>query len=362
MKDAVHEFPSIVELMDEGLQKEIELEAQQWNDRTRLERFPLSPSQIGKCGLALARNLAHFLGVADYPRAPDAIKPRTQRIFARGHLLEDALIADLERYTSLRITDQQRRVRLFPLSDEHAVEGNIDGIAQHPDGTKILMDYKSKGAFYSAAFSDSIVQFFKQLQTTGMVRELRPNTFVIDDVEGLFNLLSLDEFFVDYLLQLNSYAFAEGIEVDFVALYYENKNTCAHYEIRWKPHRALFDFAQSKYQYIYDTVRKEGPEAVPKEFGLGSSRCRLCDFNERCWGKWVAPSKSDRRTGVLEDALDRALRSAQREHHVVTRVEEEVLREMERRNLTHIQTSDGLVYERKFLKSPKPHYELRLSK
>lgn len=363
------EFPSLVKLMDEGVQKVIDNETRDWNERTDkgLERFPLSPSQIGKCGLALARNLSHYLGRGNYPRAKDSIKPRTRRIFARGDLLEDALIGDMGSHAGLNVADSQTRVRLFALSKQHAVEGNIDGILVAPDGTRILVDFKSKGAFYSANFSDSIHQFFQELRTTGQVEVIHDNpnggaSYLITDAKALFDLISLDEFFVDYLLQLNAYAFAEGVKVDFVALYYENKNTCANYEVRWVPHPALFEYARAKFQYIYDTVLKDGAEAVPKEFTLGTSRCRLCDYNELCWGKYVPPVSTERRVGTLDASLDRALRASQREHHVVAKIEEDVLSYMARNDLTHVTTSDGLTYTRKFLKSPKEHFELRLSK
>jgi len=363
------EFPAIVKLMDDGVQKEIDLEVEQWNTRTELTRYPLSPSQIGKCALALARNLAHFEGIADYPRSKDSLAPRTKRIFARGDLLEDALIADIERVTPLKVLERQKLVTLFhvkhPVTQvEKPITGNIDGIAVSPKGVRVLLDFKSKGAFYSAAFSDSISQFFMELRATGLVTEIHPNCFLITDAKALFDIMSMDEFFIDYLLQLNSYAcgLPQDEKVDFVALYYENKNTCANYEVRWEPKQELLDYAKEKFQYIYDTVHTKGPEAVDKEFSLGSSRCRLCDHNERCWGKYEPRPRTDRVVGQLGEQLENALRAAQREHHVVAKVEEAVLQEMQTKDLTHIQTSDGLIYERKFLKSPKPHYELRLSK
>lgn len=367
----VREFPSIVKLVDEGLQKEIDLEVEKWNTREGLERYPLSPSQIGKCGLALARNVAHADGVADYPRSRNSITPRVQRIFARGHALEAALLGDFERLTPLKVILQQTRVTLFTVTApgrSQDIGGNIDGlIISEVDGVKILTDIKSKGAFYSAGFNDSITQFFQEMRATGLVEELHEHTYLITDVKALFDIISLDEFFVDYLLQLNAYAYALKNDPnlptpDFVALYYENKNTCQNYEVRWVPHPALFEYARAKFQYIYETVHTQGPEAVAKEFSLGSSRCRLCDHNERCWGKWNPPLKEGRVTGTLDESLDRAMRAAQREHHVVRKVEEAVLLEMEQKGLTHITTSDGITYERKYLKSPKPHFELRLSK
>lgn len=371
----IRAFPSIVKLMDDGVQKDLDRETQVWNTRswkgTEYDRFPLSPSQIGKCALALGRNLSHYLGRGDYPRDATAISPRTKRIFARGDLLEDALIADVGGKTALKPIDLQRRVRLFTVSHDgssHPIEGNIDSVLVSPAGVKILTDYKSKGAFYSAGFSDSISQFFEELRTTGLVEVLHeskdkvPQTFLITDAKALFDMMKMEEFFIDYLLQLNSYAFAEGVEVDFVALYYENKNTCANYEVRWVPHRELFEYAQKKFQYIYSTVLSEGAESIPKEFSLGTARCRLCDYNERCYGKYEPGPNPNKVYGTLDPDLDRALRAAQREHHIVAKVEDTVLAKMAELGLTHAQTSDGLTYERKFLKSPKPHYELRLSK
>lgn len=374
------EFPSIVGLMDIGLQKEIDLETEQWNKRENIERYPLSPSQIGKCALALGRNLSHYLGLSDYPRGNTSISPRVKRIFGRGHAIESLLIDDIEKYTDVRIVDRQKELTLFTLADGTPIKGSIDGIAVHSDGTRILLDFKSKGAFHSAGFGDSINQFFTELRQTGYVEETAPNTFYITDPKGLFDIISLDEFFVDYLLQLNAYGSAES--VDFVSLYYENKNTCANYEVRWVPNADLFNYAKQKFQYIYSSLHtvhnnwgyaknnspvptdefdKELVKSVPKEFSLGSARCRLCEYNELCYGTYTPPVS--RQVGELGARLDKALRDSRANGNIGnTRVDEEVLRLMEKEDYTHVQTSDGLTYERKFLKSPKPHHELRLSK
>lgn len=371
----VKEFPAINFLMDTGLKEEIKLEAKVWNERLyqkkpykggELDRFPLSPSQIGKCGLALARNVAHYLGLADYPRTEEYLEPRVKRIFGRGHLLEDGLLKDIAKYTPLKVTEQQKRLKLFQLDKNRWVEGNIDSLFLYEqDGTKILGDIKSKGAYYSAGFTDSISQFFQELKQTGLVEELYENCFYITNAKGLFDIISLDEFFVDYLLQLNSYAFAlrdEGIKVDFVSLYYENKNTCANYEVRWVPHQALFDFAKAKFQFIYDTVTTKGAEAVPKEFALGSARCRLCDYNEMCWGKYEP--KNDAQKGKIvtkledEGILKRVRRAMEAAAVLGKKNEDEILVLMQQKDATHIQIDD-MMFERKFLKSPKPHYELR---
>lgn len=381
----VKEFSAITKLMDEGVQKELDLETKVWNERLyrsapykdgKLDRFPLSPSQIGKCGLALARNLSHYLGIADYPRANTAISPRVSRIFARGHLLEAALIADLEKFTPLKIEEQQKKLKLFSLAENVSVVGSIDGLAVHEvpskdeykgETTKVLLDFKSKGSFYSANFTDSISQFFQELKQTGLVEELHENCFYITNAKGLFDLISLDEFFVDYLLQLNAYAFGlrdEGIKVDFVSLYYENKNSCANYEVRWTPHIALFDYAKTKFQFVYDTVTTKGAEEVPKEFALGSARCRLCDYNEMCWGKYEPKNDAQKGkfVGQLDPNLDKTLQGTFTDTIRNEKVVEEVLTYMSQKELTHIKLDNGLTYERKFLKSPKPHYELRLTK
>jgi hypothetical protein len=358
-------FPPLTALANEGLRKEINEEFTKWNTRDNIERFPLSPSQIGKCGLKLARDLAHYLSVRDYPRQLDSRDPRTQRIFKRGDLLEDALIVDLER-GGVEVIDKQRVVTLFPLSKEHAVKGSIDGIGLiKGSGARFIVDFKSKGAFYSAGFKDSISEFFGEMVQTGVVEmlgEKGDECYFIKDVKKLFDLISMDDFFVDYILQLNSYAFAEGMEpVDFVSLYYENKNSCHNYEVRWVPHPYLFEWAKNKLQHIYDTVRSKGPEAVDKEFSLGSAKCRLCDYNAMCWGTFVPKPATEIVKGSLTGDLADKWRKANEWNTFKERMESAILTEMENRGLTHFTTNDGLTYTRKFLKSPKPHYELRLT-
>lgn len=387
-------YSPIIKLMDDGVQKEIDDETKIWNERlfakapikgTSADRFPLSASQGGKCALALARGVAHYLGVADYPRSKEAISPRVQRIFARGHLLEAALIADLAKFTHLKVIDQQRRVRLFTLGGgKRHIEGNIDAVLYNEeDGTRILTDFKSKGAFHSHQFSDSINEQFQELKQTGFVEEIHPNCFLITDAYGLFKIISLDEFFIDYLIQLNAYAFSfdpetgEALNPDFVALYYENKNTCANYEVRWKPDRKLFEFLEKKFNFIYDNVRKVAAEKVdrklttegfdillekevPKEYSLGSPRCKLCDHNELCWGKYDPTLKpAEALTITLPIDTEQDFITALAHEAGANRIKEEILAMMAKADATHFNVN-GMTFERKYLKSPKPHYELRL--
>lgn len=372
----IKEFPCITDMMDKGVKEEIALETKVWNERLykeapykggELDRFPLSPSQIGKCGLALARNLSHYLGLADYPRSEDSLEPRVKRIFARGHLLESALISDLEKFTPLKIQGQQQRVKLFPLEKGVHVEGSIDGLAVYQDAnTTVLVDFKSKGAFYSSGFKDSIDQFFQELKQTGLVDQIGETAFLITDVKQLFDVISLDDFFVDYLLQLNSYAFAvhaedvkKPIKVDFVSLYYENKNTCANYEIRWQPHPALFEYAQKKFRYIYNTVKEKGAEAVPKEFALGSARCRLCDYNEMCWGKYE-PKTAAQRGKIFVNVppeLELAYMESLAGSAALEKYQQEIIKAMGDEG-THV-TIGQMTFEKKWYKTPKPHYELK---
>lgn len=381
----IKEVAPLNKMLEEGIKNEVSHEVEVWNKRLfttpeykggPLDRFPLSPSQIGKCGLALARNVSHYLGRANYPRSPEAISPRIQRIFARGHLLEEAMVGDIEKYTPFKIQERQKRLKLFPLGEDRFCEGNIDGLAYLEEGdVKVLLDFKSKGARYSANFSDSIQQFFQELRQTGLVQEIYENSFLINNAKALFDILSLDEFFVDYLLQLNGYAFGmreAGIKVDFVSLFYENKNTSAYYEIRWVPSKELLDYSSKKYNFIYSSVLalKEGHtdqelmDVVPKEFALGSPRCNLCEHKELCWGTYVP--KNDAQKGrifaVLDDSLDRAVTTALSDNLIAERAKEEVLVVMSQKDATHIQLKNGVVMERKYLKSPKPHYELRSSK
>lgn len=385
-------FPSLVTMMDEGVQKELSHEVKVWNERLftaspyqggELDRFPLSPSQIGKCALALGRNLSHYLGIWSYPRNDDYITPRTKRIFNRGHLLEDALITDFEKNTRLKVLKRQRRVRLpFNLAGgKRVIEGNIDvEYIDEETGTVILSDKKSKGAFYSAGFNDSISETFQGYRQTGFVSEFAPNSFLISDALGFFNVISLDDFIVDYLLQLNSYAFSTDVETgeqlrfDFCSLYYENKNSCQNYEIRWKPHPGLMQFAQEKFEYVYNNVRqaamnhKQTPEVpfedilmnlIPKEFSLGTARCKLCDHKDLCYGTFDPSTKpATHFMGTLDPDLDKKLIGAISQEQLTERIREDVLQAMAQQDATHIETSTGICYERKWYKTDK-EYKLK---
>lgn len=377
----IEETPSILDLLEEGMEKEINEEIKVWNERLfkapeyeggSLDRFPLSPSQGGRCSLALARDVSHHLGRGNYPKHRDDFNYRVQRIFARGHVLEGAMVADIEKYTPYKITEKQTRLKIFPLGkdddgNEVFCEGNSDGLAvDESTGSKILLDFKSKGARYSANFSDSIQQMFQELRQTGLVTEVRQNEFAITDIGKLFDVLPLSDFLVDYLLQLNAYAFGfrnAGTKVDFVGLFYENKNTEAYYIIKWIPSVKLFEFMKKKYQYIWDMAMAGKQEEVPKEFTFGSARCFLCKYKGLCYSEEALQQNKDPaktvETGKLSDTLDKAFTAGLSEQGIIAKVHEEVLTYMQQNDLRYIRLGNGLKFERKFLKSPKPHYELR---
>ena len=361
---SLRELEPLTKMMDDGISKVVAEEISEYNQGT-VSRYPLSPSGIGKCALKLARDLSHFHGLKSYPRA--TLPTRLHRVFSRGHKLEEALVEDFEKYTDLQLKLKQQRVHLFNVSHGDRVvpiDGDIDGliVCRRP-GFRILVDFKSKGAFYSAGFTDSIAQFFEEMKETRLVEDMGHNCYLVPDIEALFNGISADDFFSDYILQLNSYAFSDWFsarKIDGVALYYENKNTCAHYEVRWVPSENLFSYAKNKFQHIFETTFSKGAEAVEPEFGLGSTKCRLCDYNELCHGKF---EKKDKRiVGEIPEKLEQAFVDGIKAKMLLAKEEEKILLEMERLGLTHFRTRDGLTYERKFLKTPKPHYELRLSR
>jgi hypothetical protein len=378
----VKEFPALTKLVDEGICERVHGEIERYNN-DRPERYPLSPSQIGKCALALARNLAHYHGVVKYPRRVESLPPRLYRIFRRGNLLEEAMVADFEEYAGIKLKLRQQRLHLFdvvynsgpkaPMMTEEefvqAIEGDIDGLVVHEQsGLRILVDYKSKGVRYSAGFNDSLSEMFAEMIQTGLVEDKGDNLYFVNDINQLINLWSADDFFMDYMLQLNSYAFSDWFRrnpVHAVSLYYENKNTCANYEVRWVPDRRPFDWARNKFQHIFSTVFTSGPEAVQREFNAGSTKCFLCEYNEQCNGKF--DKTSQRVVGNIEAV---GVKPEEYKEYTDTinaqrrkeKLEMKILAAMEQKGLTFIQMPDGLTYERKFLKTPKPHHELRLTR
>lgn len=367
-------FPPLTELVDDGMQRAIQEEIDAYNQR-RGDRYPLSPSVIGRCSLRLARDLAHYHGISDYPRA--GRESRLQRIFDRGDLLELAMVSDFEKRAGIKMQLRQQRVRLFKVSHDNyhlgvppevPIEGNIDGVAVCGDGTRILVDFKSKGSFYSAGFGDSVSEFFGSLPQTGLAEDLGNKCYYITDVHALWKLMSQDDFFAGYLLQLNAYALSDWFRedpVDFVSLYYENKNTCENFEVRWVPDPRLFTYAKEKFQRIFETVMTEGPESVPRDFVHGSGNCKLCEYNKKCNGENLDFHLNRQESvGSIPEAENDYLIFKEGVNHedLTHRAEERIILAMEQKGLTHIVTNDGLKYEKKFLKSPKPHFELRLCK
>src|SRR5690606_8255601 len=125
-----------------------------------------------------------------------------------------------------------------------------------------------------------------------------------------------------------------------------------NYELRWKPHPGLMKFAQEKYEYIYNNVRMAGGEfkatngevpfedilqdKIPKEFSLGTSRCKLCDYKNLCYGEFDPSTRpATHLMGAIDPDLDSKFVNAVTDESINERVKEDVLQALGQQDATH---------------------------
>ncbi|GAC1686454.1 MAG: hypothetical protein NVS9B9_08580 [Ktedonobacteraceae bacterium] len=363
-------LPALTDLLDRGIYEEEKEKAKDWADG-RIDRYPISPSRFGSCGLQVARDIAHYHGLQSYKKPETAI--RLAKIFKRGKALEDAVLEDFAQYTGLKLLQRQQRLYLFTLTSGKVkvdIEGDIDVLFTDHTGFRLLTDIKTKGAYSSPTAWDSVAEMFNNIRNAhGVIPHgtEQSNCYVIEDMDAFLPSVDRADFLYGYILQLNGYAHSDWFRrtgVDACSIYYENKNNSNHYELRWAPNEKLYRQVQEKWQGVFNTVFTKGPEAVEKDFNLGSIRCKLCEYHELCWGERPAFNERAVEARTIEGLEEAYTAYAYQVHSVksLADTEQKILLLMENNNVDRIKTPDGKIWERKFLKSPKPHFELRQSK
>ena len=117
----------------------------------------------GPCDAALGFSLRGF--------PDDEPPPKTQRIFALGHKLEDLIVADLQR-SKLTVLDRDpvtNRQFAYSLYGGH-IRGNIDGQIELPSGELALLEIKTMNAakwraFVKKGVAVSHPNYMDQMQT-----------------------------------------------------------------------------------------------------------------------------------------------------------------------------------------------------
>ena len=351
--------------------------------------FPIRPSAAGYCERKLGFDLHEFLGYKKYVKPP--LSPETQRIFDMGNAVERHALGyfhDLKLVDpAARIKYKQQVVTYLELDDVKGheggvVEGSTDLIVYMTD-SKCVADVKSKKDKFSKSHKsdwDETIERLAQMKSTRQMQNkdgtLAPE-FWVEDLEAFIDEL-WDPFFADNFYQLNAYALTEFFRergVDHGLLYRYCKNDSRHLGIRFKPSLAVDKYVKNKFTRVWKTIAAgKKPDALRREYALGSMRCGFCDYAKYCWKgqdtkrAFFKTLKGEPRYARPLTELGISSKVGDMAQDVVDykgsaksskAVEEKVVAAMLDRDIQRMRLSSGQVVELKFLKSPWEHYELR---
>ncbi len=354
--------------------------------------YPLRPSAAGYCSRRLAYDLMTFNGYGDYGK--EIKKPEVLRLLNLGHSIEYSALRNMQKLPGFELKYQQQVTTMFrldptaPGEQGKLIEGSMD-VVMWSEEHKGLLDVKSVkdgfSSYFSTRWDENCDKYtnMKSLQPFG-----EPNAkgqyraFYADDLDALISELNGD-FLCDNLYQLNLYACSSFLVergISHGVVYRYGKNDSRHMEIRFRPSQAVYQKTFEKFNSINQAVARRDPESVPKDSFLGSFRCSFCPHSKSCWGadsdatkawfatfpakEWPVRLNEISNTGA-RDSLGLLFQSYQTEvahGPEAEKLEEQILKIMTENEINKIQLDNKLVYEVKYLKSPKPHFELRRGK
>lgn len=279
----------LTDILDERIIEKLE--------RNKSKYFPLRPSNAGKCARALAYDLMHYRGFAEYD--VKRIEPALDRLFSLGHSVEwHVLKYYLDNCREdMGMLKNQQRVMLFQLKgtrsgdrldkDGRWVEGAIDAYFYHEEW-KGLIDVKSQKDRHDSAFKSKWDWSTAKYDDLKSLVKISATSWYAEDLEAFLTEVN-DIWLADNFWQLNAYCHAIGYfaikGIEFGSIIKYNKNDSRMYEIRFKPSKKMFDRLQVKYNAIQQAVDKKKPELVRKEYAFGSMRCAFCPYSDKCHGK-----------------------------------------------------------------------------
>lgn len=351
-----------------------------------VSKTPLRPSAAGSCERELAYNLMEFHKLAKYDKPLNTADGH--RIFSLGHSIEYNLIKEFRDIMGdfFQIKYQQQSLSWGKLtahknpSMTQFLEGSLD-LVLWSDKFKCIADVKSKKDKYSSWRNSSWDEYADKLSKMRSVKQISENSYYADDLDAFITELH-DPFFAANFLQLNLYANSDFIierGIDHGAIFQYNKNTSQLREVRFRPSPTLAKYVIDKMQAALNAVDNGNPELAVKEFQLGSIKCAFCSYTKMCWSeedpkkaffknlpnkRWatdIARLEDQELANELfelyDEYLDVSSIASQKEV-----LEQSILDLLVANNIDKIKFDDGNIYEVKFLKSPREHFELRRSK
>ena len=361
----------------------------------QVAKFPLRPSSSGDCRRKLAYQLEEWLGLMSYEKGQ--LGARKLRIFKAGHAVEYDLKQQVKDCDGFTVKYRWQAVDFYSIEDDQnkglrfKVQGSNDDCfcptdEFDPEFGKGLVDYKSKGDKWEAAYktgwdetNDKLSKIARKVCDTTTKEDNRGDTeFWVEDLEKFLEDLN-DPFFAKNFYQLNGYARTEFFKaqgVDHCVLIQSNKNDSRIRVIRFKPCDKVYEKCKSIFEDVLNAVAQGSAEYAPRDSNLGSSMCSLCPYSKQCWDgadatkaffKTLPPKKWPVDIWKLNDQNLKYLfgKHCHDSEYIKNKFkarEEEIIKKMLAHKIQKIKLDNGEVWMLKWLKTPKPHYELRRGK
>lgn len=345
---------------------------------------PLRPSAAGKCVHELATEYAQYKGLL--PTKQEVISPELSRIFSLGHSIEWMMIREMEKVPGFKIKYKQQVVRFGQLSDGTNLEGSLD-LTIFFNGHGGICDWKSKKDRFSGYGATGWNEADEGYGKMASVEQVSDSFFWINDLQEFLSELR-DPWLKPNFLQLNLYActpFIKESGIDHASLFYFNKNDCRLREMRFRPSEEVYEQTKAKFNKVHDLVTsinysvagedsvqlaKYAAEVVNGTRCPVSSNCNYCwpDEAKRAYFSTLPPKKWAKDTSYLGkngeeiEALFLDYQDTITQMATGEVVHDAIVKKMLDLDETKIRLANGEVWEAKFLKSPRPHHELRRSK
>lgn len=357
----------------------LDYEIQEKQKEKRDKRNPLRPSSAGSCARRLSYELAEYRGLREFDH--EKRSPATWRLLELGHSVE---FSALRNFQLLKVVEQRYKQQVLTFFEipridtalqREVVEGSCD-VVLWSKRYRCVADIKSKGDKFSHAFKTKWDEDTERFSQSKSLIRLSETAFFAPDLIKFIDELG-DDFLADNFYQLNLYACSDFMRdrgVDHAFIYQYNKNDSRHREIRFKPDQRAFDRVRRKFEHVARAVDEGHPENVERSFALGSIRCGLCAYKHECWGNETDPSRAYFRTlppkhwptdlearDPLSGQLSQ-LEAFRATADKATRLEQDIVKEFVARELQKIRLPNGHIYQLKFLKSPREHFEIRRTK
>jgi hypothetical protein len=167
-----------------------------------------------------------------------------------------------------------------------------------------------------------------------------------------------------------------GIDHGVILQY--NKNDSRMREFRFELSENAYNYVKEKFLRVKNAVDNLGSiDTLKKEYNLGSSKCAYCEYAKDCYPgtnsakeyyatlperEWPRDTKYLGAIGSQLENLYSEYKEVSDMAGIAVELEESIVALLDQQKVRKIRFADGGVYELKFLKTPKPHLELRRSK